>query len=267
MVSEAFSHKVKQHVADHFDQSTLKYQEFEEKYNFFAALALRLARAIGMAADASVLDVGCGNGISALALHEHFGCKVLGMDLSPKMVSAGRSLCRTADIRLVVGDGEDLVRVAAGETFDYVLYNASLFIFPDAGQSIRGAVTCLRPGGKIAFSFYPQLVSAQEDDLLALAFGRLGFDMPRYRVITEYAAACQALMRYCGNIRQHRWVRPLDIDFLKKFFNIPAQSASLFPGFAYADRCDRVNRLFDTLATMAPRGNIVWRMAEGSRRD
>jgi ubiquinone/menaquinone biosynthesis C-methylase UbiE len=61
---------------------------------------------------------------------------VLGVDLSAKMVSAGKNLCKSEQIRPVVGDGEQLVDLVGDQMFDYVLYNASIFIFPNVEQTI-----------------------------------------------------------------------------------------------------------------------------------
>ena len=265
MSTEAFKNKVKRHVAENFDQSIRMYQDFEEKHGFFKALALKMAEAIGVEARASVLDLGCGYGISARALNHRFGCRVLGVDLSPGMIAAGHSLSDGDDIRLLVGDGENLSPVVGDRRFDYVLYNASIFIFPDVSKTIAESYQCLRPGGKIAFSFYPQLVGEGKEDLFEVAFRRLGEPLPRFRVITDYSKASGALEHQCTNICHHRWVRPLDIRFLQDFFSIPAQSASLFPNREYAARSDLVRRLFATLADMTGKGRIVWRMAEGTK--
>ena len=264
-VSESFKKKVKRNVAENFDQSYRKYQTFEDRHRFFYSLAVKLAESIDLQPGTAVLDVGCGNGISARALNDRFGCRVLGVDLSDKMVAAGRSLCPGPDISLVVGDGERLVELTAGQQFDYVLYNASIFIFPDVDQSFREASACLRPGGKIAFSFYPELVGPEGEDLMREAFSRLGEPMPRYKVITPYKRVCQVLARYCSVIGHYRWVRPLDLDFLKDFFAIPAQSSSLFPGKTYESRLPRTTALLDTLSDFSEQGRIVWRMAAGAK--
>ena len=262
-VSESFKKKVKRNVAENFDRSYPKYQAFEERHRFFYALALKLADSLDLQPETAVLDVGCGSGISAKALHDHFACRVLGVDLSEKMVAAGQVLCHSPDIRLVVGDGERLVDLAAGQQFDYVLYNASIFIFPDVDRTFREACACLRPGGKIAFSFYPELVGSEGEDLMREAFFRLGEPMPRYKVITGYDQACRVLARYCHVVDHHQWIRPLDLDFLKDFFAIPAQSSSLFPGETYETRLPKTTALLDTLADMTGSGRIVWRMAVG----
>ncbi len=267
MESEAFSAKVKKAVAGNFDRSYRLYQAFEHKHRFFYSLALQLAERIELRQGSKVLDVGCGSGISASALDERFHCRVLGVDLSAKMVAAGKSVCRSGNVRMQVGDGERLAEVVGNERFDYVLFNASIFILPDVDRALQGAFSCLRPGGKIAFSFFPDLQDETGLDLFRLAFERLGEPLPRFRVITDYPKACSALAHRCGNIVHHCWDRALDIEFLQDFFSIPAQSASLFPGRGYEARRELVGRLFATLEDRTDSGHIVWRMAEGIKTD
>lgn len=263
MSTTEFKDKVKRNVANNFDQSFQIYQDFEDKYRFFNRLSLKMAESIDLQKGSSVLDVGCGNGISAKALHDRFGCSVLGVDLSEQMIAAGQELCRAPAIRLIQGDGEKLTQIVGDQDFDYVLYNASIFIFPDVGATLDESVKCLRPGGKIAFSFYPQLLGESNEDLMSVAYERLGEPEPRFRVITDYDKASRALEDRCGNINHHQWARPLDVGFLQDFFSIPAQSASLFPGRGYEERRDRVVQLFAGLEDMKDKGRIVWRIAEG----
>jgi SAM-dependent methyltransferase len=260
-----FNEKVKRNVAGNFDRSVRVYQAFEAKHRFFSSYAIKLAESIGIEEGASVLDVGCGYGLSAEVLNARYGCRVLGVDLSPEMIAAGRPLEKSEGIRLAVGDGENLTPVVGERRFDYVLFNASIFIFPDAAKAIDEAFNCLLPGGKIAFSFYPQLLGVDNADLFEIAFQRLGEPLPRFRVITDYPDACKSLAERCGNIRHHHWTRPLEIGFLQDFFSIPAQSASLFPGRRYEERRDRVKQLFEALGDMEGDGRVVWRMAEGMK--
>ncbi|RPJ12331.1 MAG: class I SAM-dependent methyltransferase [Desulfobacteraceae bacterium] len=265
MAQAGFNEKVKLNVKDNFDQSCQMYNAFEEKHHFFASLALKLAESVNLKPDSMVLDVGCGSGISAQVLNKYYSCRILGVDLSEKMVEAGRLMCDSTDIRLEVGDGEKLADFVGDQVFDYILYNASIFIIPDVERTIREAAGCLRPGGKIAFSFYPFLEGVAGEDLLAEAFNRLGEPVPRFRVITDYDKACRALSLYCGAVTNHRWVRPFDIKCLQNFFTFPPQSASLFPGGDYDPRRKLVNRLFATLSDVANHASIVWRMAEGTK--
>jgi SAM-dependent methyltransferase len=260
-----FNKKVKRNVANNFDQSILIYQAFEEKYGFFTSYTMKLAESIGLGYNTSVLDVGCGYGLSAMALNARYGCRVLGIDLSPQMIATGQSLEQNEGIRLMVADGENLPQAVKIQQFDYVLFNASIFIFPDVNRAIDQAFDCLSEGGKIAFSFYPQLLGDDQADLFVVAFKRLGVPLPRFRVITDYPEACKSLEDRCGNIRHHRWQQPLNISFLQDFFSIPAQSASLFPGRSYEERCDLVKQLFTTLDDAEGNGLVVWRMAEGTK--
>ena len=266
MVSPDFCQKVKDNVTANFDQSLEAYQAFEDRYHFFADLSVALAEWIRLQPLSTVLDVGCGNGISAAALNARYNCRVLGVDLSRNMVEAGRRLLREADnIRLVVGDGDRLADVVGNERFDYVLYNASIFIFPEVTNTIRAATGVLKPGGEIAFSFYPSITGPDGQDLLGEGFRRMSEPLPRARVITDYEDACAALQRLCGPVRRHQWTLPLDLAFLNDFFSIPAQSASLFPGQAYDVRRSKVGLLFNAVADMSGRGTVAWRMAHSKK--
>ncbi len=263
MPSPEFCEKVKRNVATNFDQSLKRYQAFEDKHHLFADLTAALADWVGICPGSTVVDVGCGNGISARVLNARYGCRVLGVDLSSGMIAAGRrNLEAIDDIRLVVGDGENLAEVVGEARFDAILYNASIFIFPNVDRSIGQAAACLRPGGTIAFSFYPLLRGPDGEDLLDEAFRRTGQAAPRYRVITDYDMACQALENHCGEVAHHQWVRPLNLGFVKDFFAIPAQSASLFPTMDYPQRQDHVQRLFDAVSDIATHGSVVWRFAK-----
>jgi SAM-dependent methyltransferase len=265
MVSNDFEKKLKRNVAENFNQSYHLYQSFEDKHRLFETLALALASFIELPERSDVLDVGCGNGISSRALNDKYGCRVLGVDLSEKMVEAGRSLCKSDDIRLVVGDGERLSSIVGRRRFDCVVYNASIFIFPEASRSIKEAAACLKPGGTIAFSYYPDIQDASGEDLLPRLFERIGRPTPKFRVIADHHQICRAIERYCGPLRHHSWRRPLDADFLIDFFSIPAQSASLFPGHDIIARQELVRRLFADLRAVAKRGSIVWRLGCGQK--
>ena len=265
MSSTTFSAKVKQIIGENFDQSISLYQAFEDKHRFFSALTIKLAEYIGINHGTCVLDVGCGYGLSARALNKRFECRVVGVDLSPKMVAAGKTLYDLPGIQLVVGDGEKLSDAIGNRSFDYVLYNASIFLFPDVERTIRESYQSLRKGGKMGFSFYPQVIGPKNEDLLDAAFDKLGQRPPKSRVITTYTKAADTLRQCCGNIRHHQWERPLDIEFLKDFFSIPAQSASLFPGLEFEARRSLVRRLFATLNGYSNIGRIIWRMAEASK--
>lgn len=262
MRASDFNRKVKENVTANFDASTAAYQAFEERHRLFATLTEALATWVGLSPGACVLDVGCGNGISAGVLCERFRCRVLGVDLSPEMVAQGRRmLAGCADVRLMVGDAERLEDAAGDERFDAVLYNASIFIMPDVDRVIASAAARIVPGGTVAFSFYPDFLDQDGKDLLEAAFRQIGEAPPRFKVITGYEDACRALEAHVGPVDHHRWTRPLDTALVEGFYGIPAQSASLFPGKSYPERQARLHRLLGAMGAHSGSGRIVWRMA------
>ncbi len=256
--------KIKKVVAGNFDKSFDRYRAFEEKYRFFADLTLRLAAAAEIKKGATILDIGCGNGASAEVLQNNFKGRVVGIDLSGQMIADGRKSIRNPDIRLEVGDAVNPQAVVGKQRFDAALYNASIFIIPDAKESLKAAATCLKPEGVLGFSFYPQILSAEGEDLFPTAYERCARKQPKTWVITSYEKALDGLHEVCGRVTESVWERPFNLDFLSDFFSIPAQSNSLFPRLDYSERRQLVPELFSTLAPEAPSAKIVWRLAVGT---
>jgi len=263
----ALVRKIKKVVADNFDQSFSVYDEFERQSGFFADLARALADFSGITPGSRLLDLGCGSGASSRRLAEAFDCRVVGLDLSPAMVEYGRRSLSDPRVRLLVGDACDpasaLAAAGDNESFDAALYNASIFIMPEVEKSLAAAAACLKPGGIIGFSFYPELLGPDGRDLFALAFDRSGRPRPKKQTITSYDEALNALAKCCPEICQGSYERPYDEAFLTAFFSIPAQSASLFPRLDYAARKTEGARLFAGLRPVADQARIVWRLAAG----
>jgi len=264
--SSDFAARVKGAVKKNFDQSADIYSAFEEKHHFFHALTLRLAEWMGLPKNSFILDVGCGNGISCEALRSHYRATVYGIDLSEAMIADARH--RLADdprIHLLVGDGEGLATSVGDHIFDAVMYNASIFVFPNPGESFSQAKSLLNPGGIIGFSFYPRVYTPENPDLIGWAYERLGLPLPKFRTITPWEGACQTLEEVFGSIETTTWEMKGDISFLIDFFSIPAQSASLFPKQPYEARSKRVRVLFEMLKDWEDGMTIGWDMAKARK--
>ena len=264
-MEDAIIRKIKKVVSGNFDKSFDHYQAFEEQHHFFADLTLRLAAATGLTKGAKILDIGCGNGASAEVLSRELECRVVGLDLSPKMIENGRQRIKDPRVRLEVGDAVNPQAVIGeGEKdFDAALYNAAIFIIPDAVKSMQKASACLKPGGSIGFSFYPQILSENGEELFPIAFDRCDLPRPKVQVITSYEKALEGLRQCCREVTEKAWERPFSKDFLVDFFSIPAQSASLFPRLDYEERRQLIPKLFAALKPEAEKAKIVWRMAVG----
>ena len=106
--------------------------------------------AVGIGADDSVLDVGCGIGGPARALASRIGCPVTGLDLTPDFCDCAREL------NFLLGL-EDLVEIVEGSALDMpfedesfevvVTQHASMNIQDKAGLYIEIA-RVLEPGGR-----------------------------------------------------------------------------------------------------------------------
>jgi arsenite methyltransferase len=112
-------------------------------------------RLVGMChldANSRVLDVGCGNGITACLIAEKFGAHVEGIDISAVMIAKAKEKAHrqglTAKVTFRVGDAFDLP--FDDDTFDVVLVESVLTPLPgDKKQALAEMVRVTRAGGRI----------------------------------------------------------------------------------------------------------------------
>ncbi len=83
--------------------------------------------------DMRVLDIGCGNGITAIELSRRFALDLTGVDYAEEMVAAARSLAKGADIKgsidFKVGDLRQLANF--DRSFDLIYTERVLINLPD----------------------------------------------------------------------------------------------------------------------------------------
>jgi ubiquinone/menaquinone biosynthesis C-methylase UbiE len=92
-----------------------------------------------------VLELGCGTGNYAIAVHAATGCVSVGLDPSPAMLAVGRE--RTPHAHLVECDAESLP--FPGELFDLAFSVDVAHQVADFEATVREAFRVLRPGGSI----------------------------------------------------------------------------------------------------------------------
>ncbi|MBU3751532.1 MAG: transcription antitermination factor NusB, partial [Mycobacterium sp.] len=111
-----------------------------------------------------VVDLGCGPGLSAVALGAEVGPAgwVAAVDVVPEMSAAAERRMSRAGVHgiAVVADAAtaDLVAVAGrGEPFDAVHSRFGLMFFPDPKPAFANIFRALHPGGRLAASVWQHL--------------------------------------------------------------------------------------------------------------
>lgn len=120
-------------------------QDYNKNANFVSELGLPVVDWLSPVSGESILDLGCGDGTLALKI-SNFGCDVVGVDSSPEMIAAAKSL----GLRASVCDGHKL---SFSSEFDAVFSNAALHWMTQPDAVITGVWNALKPGGRFVGEF------------------------------------------------------------------------------------------------------------------
>ncbi len=107
-------------------------------------------RLLGIQPDEKVLDLACGQGAVARALHAA-GARVTGIDLSPQLVNLARQRSPRG-ITYLVGDARSLPDLPTG-AFDAAICVLALQNIDPVGPVFAEAARLLRPGGRLVSVF------------------------------------------------------------------------------------------------------------------
>lgn len=117
-------------------------------------LTARLADIAGVKQNHSILDIGCGKGMTAAFLAREYNVRIVGIDLSSKMVSSCQSNTGEAEVAkrmsFLVGDGESLP--FRNSSFDVVITESAFSLFPDKELATRDIWRVLKSGGRLIMS-------------------------------------------------------------------------------------------------------------------
>jgi len=106
--------------------------------------------ALGIGAGMDVLDLGCGDGTTALPAAEA-GANVLGVDIAANLVAAGNARAKAAglaNLRFEEGDASNLAGLA-DDSFDLVVTMFGAMFAPRPHDVAREMVRVTQPGGRI----------------------------------------------------------------------------------------------------------------------
>jgi ubiquinone/menaquinone biosynthesis C-methylase UbiE len=118
------------------------------------AATVRLAEIIDPQPGDEVLDVGCGVGIGAVFLAKQFGCRVLGVDITPRMIERARERAErhgVADlVEFRIADMHDLP--FDNGRFSGAIAESVLTFSADKMHVVNELIRVVKPGGMIAFT-------------------------------------------------------------------------------------------------------------------
>lgn len=110
-----------------------------------------LVRQLGVGAGLKVLDLGCGDGTTALPA-ARLGAEVLGVDIASNLVAAGNERAKAAGLancRFQEGDASNL-HALDDDAFDLVISFFGAMFAPKPFDVAKEMVRVTRPGGRIA---------------------------------------------------------------------------------------------------------------------
>ncbi|MCH8801964.1 MAG: class I SAM-dependent methyltransferase [Chloroflexi bacterium] len=141
------------HARELFDGIAAQYDWAPGLFSFFQYERWRryLVSRLQVGPDSTVLDLCTGSaGVAMLTAQTHH-CRVVGVDLSPKMLSRARhnltSNGLTGQVPLVMGRAEDLA--FADGCFDAVCVTFLLRYVDDPESTMREIIRVLKPGGRL----------------------------------------------------------------------------------------------------------------------
>src|SRR4249919_2132113 len=109
-----------------------------------------LVATLGIADGLDVLDLGCGDGTTALPA-ARLGANVLGVDIAANLVEAGNARARSlglSNCRFQEGDASDLSELE-DDSFDLVVSIFGAMFAPKPFDVAKEVVRVTRPGGRI----------------------------------------------------------------------------------------------------------------------
>jgi len=109
----------------------------------------RLLEKCKIAKTQRVLDIACGKGTTSVLIAKRFGCKVLGVDISPELINEAKILAKRSKVSSLIDfQVADATRLPFNDNeFDVAIAQAMLVLIDDKESVIKEALRVLKPSG------------------------------------------------------------------------------------------------------------------------
>ena len=192
-------------AADRYDDSAL---------GFWARSGERTIERLGLQPGMQVLDVACGSGASALPAARRVGPagRVIGIDLSDRMLEMGRDKARRAHVANLEFRHGDMTDLGFDDgTFDAVVCVFGVSFAPDMEGFVSELWRMVKPGGRLAITTWGPRLWAPMYDVWRDSVRRERPDLisdfhPWHRITTPTAGS--GLLRAAGVPRDGLRVMP-----------------------------------------------------------
>ena len=219
-------------VRQNFDASVSAYGQYERLTGRFATLSRLLAAELAATTDrdlTTVLDAGAGSGVSTRVL-QAYATRLVALDISREMLSTNGTGER------IQGD-IDALPFHDG-VFDAVAFTASLFLVPDPAVAVSEARRVLDPDGVVGAVAPVGWFRQDGTDV----FDSLTRDSRSPAATEDVVAAVEAAFE----TRTGTWRFPTTAEHVRRFHEIPAMAARLYPRDDPEERVRKASALFDS---------------------
>lgn len=125
-----------------------------------------------------VLEIGCGVGSTTCHLAQHYGCRVIAIDLSAGMIGRARERAARRGVEAQVGfqvaDAQNLP--FDDNTFDAVIDESVTAFVPDKQQAVREYSRVVKPGGAVGLNEATWIEAPPPEVVRYVAFVMAGAD-------------------------------------------------------------------------------------------
>ncbi len=218
---------VKKLIKNNFSESTKKYVEFENKHAFFRSLAKELVK-FGNIGNGLYVDIGCGTGIVKDVVPQ---LDVVGVDVSLDMVKVAKEKIEV----VLAGDAENLP--FKDDVFDGAMFNASLFLIPNAKRAVEEAMRVVKGGGVVLASYLVGFFDGEEK-----VVEKYGL---KHREVYPSEKLDTFVDEFGGELLNVYY--KVSGEFMKDFYLVPAMANALFPKIPYEERAKKIEEVLNPL--------------------